>query len=190
MTTTPRERLAEWWRRYGRATWDSADLELGVWAAFGTILLVVASDQARASAPAFAVATAGISAGLLGIVLAAMTIVTAFVNRTFVMIVGDLREALMPFATVAVVAATSLLLSLAGMLALAPLQGRLEVLLVALIAGATAWAIGGVVQLVFLSIWFARVRATELQTLEEAEQIRAQRLAGRPRPEPPATSRP
>ncbi len=124
-------------------------------------------------------AAAGVCAGLLGLVLAAMTVVIAFVNRTFVLLVGSLREALMPFATIAAVAGSGLLLGLAAVVTLEPLAWPGAVALLTGLTLLTSWTVTGVVSLVLLSIYFPRVREAELGAIEKAEETRRARLDSR-----------
>lgn len=179
MTKLSRRGPSRWFARYGRATFLSWDFLFAAAMAVGAAVLFAVSEQARGAGDGLAAAAAGICAGLLGLVLAAMTVVIAFVNRTFVLLIGDLREALMPFATVAAAAAGGLLVGLVGVVALEPLAWQATVALLTALTLLTAWTVAGVVSLVFLSIYFARVREAELTAIEQAEEARRARIESR-----------
>lgn len=174
---TLRSSTAAWLHSYGKATFLSWDFLLAAGLAGVAVLLFSVSEEARHAGPILAAAAVGVCAGLLGLVLAAMTVVIAFVNRTFVLLVGSLAEALMPFATIAVVSAASLGVGMTAMVALEPLYWALDVVVLSLLVLLTAWTIAGVVQLVNLAIYFARLRAAELEALEHADGIKRHRLS-------------
>jgi len=142
----------------------------------GTALVVGTSETARADSPVVVGAALGVCAGLLGVVLGALAITTAFITQAFVALVGDLRRALLPFTTIAVVAAAGLVVSLAALLGAGPAWWGLRTALVAFSLALTAWTVVGTVQLVQHVVYFASIRGREITTLLEAERIRADRL--------------
>lgn len=168
-----------WLQHYGRATFVSWDARLAAVALVLTAVVLTLSEGARASSGTTAGAALGICAGLLGVILGAMAIVTAFVTPTFVALIGDLREALTPFSTTAVIAATGLLVSLAALVAAGPAAWWLVVMLMSIALAMTTWTVVGTVQLVFLVIYFSTIRGRELTTLLEAERIRTARRQAR-----------
>lgn len=173
-----RSDVASWVRQYGAATFRAPDALVGYLVCACTALIAYYSSSARGQAAAVLTATAAIDAGLLGIVLAAMAIVTAFVDRTFVAFASrGLQEELMPFATVSVVAALGVGVGVLGLFGVGALATGWTIALLALSAGLTAWAVAGVVQLVALVIYFASVRARQIAAIEEANQVRTRRLS-------------
>jgi hypothetical protein len=183
MTSDSRNNQASWWSHYGAATFWSKDFGAGLIALVGASCLFFLSMGARSAGTTVLTSTLGVCAGLLGIVLAAMAVVTAFITRTFVAMVNDIGEVLQPFVTVAFVAAGGVLISLFGLPVLGahvfPWWASAAVL--ALSVGVTVWAIVGVAQLVVLIRLFATYRAQELMAQLDAEYLRDERLQEAPR---------
>lgn len=142
----------------------------------GVIFFMLRPDARTVAGPMLLPAAAGICAGLLGVVLAAMAIVTAFLTRSFVAAIGNMDEALMPFRTTAVVAGAGLVASLAGLVALEAVVGWVDAVLLAVAGALTVWTTVGVVQLVGIIVFFAQVRAREMHTLMDAESAREERI--------------
>jgi hypothetical protein len=136
------------------------------------------SAGARSSGTTILTSSLGVCAGLLGIVLAAMAVVTAFITRTFVAMVNDVGEVLQPFMTVALVATVGLLISLLELpvLGVRAFPWWVPTAVLALSVGATVWAIVGVVQLMGLVHLFANYRAHEFMAQLDAEYLRDERL--------------
>ncbi len=179
-TSATRRATRDWLRRYGAATfYRSWDARLAVITLLAAMPALSLSEGARAASGDAMTATLGVCAGLLGVVLGAMAIVTAFVTRSFVALVGDMRDALMPFGTIAVVAACGLLCSLGALLLVGPAMWWVTVGVVSVALSLTTWTVVGTVQLVHLVIYFATVRSREIATLVEAERIRTSRLQAR-----------
>lgn len=185
MTTTlqtPASTSPSWLKRNGKALfYGSWDFRAAVTALVAAGVLMSLSETARAQSGPLSAATLGICGGLLGVVLGAMAITTAFVTRSFVAIIGDIRHALLGFTTVAVVAATGLLFSLTALALAGAAWWWITAALLALCLALTTWTAVGTVQLVMLVVYFATVRAREMTTLLEAEGLRTERLraAGR-----------
>lgn len=176
MATTQTKRPS-WLDQYGRSTFVSPDFLLAILAAGATLGLLLSSPAARSTIGSLTAALAGVLAGLLGLALAAMAIVTAFITPTFVAAVGDVRELCMPFLTVAVAAALGLVTALAlVMLEPIAMAWWIAPSIMALAIFFAVWAIAGTVQLVTIVIFFASVRAREMKTLLDAEALRGRRL--------------
>lgn len=113
----------------------------------GAVLFSV-SEQSRAQAYVVLPAVIGVCAGLLGLVLGAIAIVTAFMTRGFVAAVDDIDEVLMLFRTVAAVAAGGIGVALLGLVIQEPAIWQLVVAALSLSSALAVWTVGGVVQLV------------------------------------------
>ena len=178
MSSDSRDDQPSWWSHYGAATFRLVDFGAGLITLVCASCLFLVSGGARSSGTTVLTSSLGVCAGLLGIVLAAMAVVTAFITRTFVAMVNDLGEVLQPFVTVAYVAAGGLLISLAGLpvLGVHAFPWWVSAVVLALSAAATVWAVIGVVQLVGLVRLFATYRAHEFIAQLDAEYLRDERL--------------
>jgi hypothetical protein len=142
--------------------------------AISVALLLYLRPDSRGQEDNLQMAVLGNCAGRLGVVLGAISIVSAFITKSFVAIVGDVEEVLMPFATTAGVAATAMLSATIGLVVESP--GWLVARLLVISALPGAWCVAAAVQRTQLVIYFATVRAREIQAVTEAEKLRQHRI--------------
>jgi hypothetical protein len=167
-----------WLKEFGASTFRAWDFKAAV--AVGVLSLLLTLAQAvRDTVTTVLLTSAGIDVALTATILAALTIFTTLFDSSYRLVLegaGGFRKALMPYTTVACVAAVATLVALLAALAAPDLGKWLEAAVVGLSMLLTAWAITGTASLVGLTHFHAGQRAALLKGADDAEQIRAGRL--------------
>jgi hypothetical protein len=175
--------VREWIREFGRTTFRAWDFEAGL--GTGVLAAALALDQAvRAAAPTVLLASAGIDVALTATILAALSIFTALFDSSYRRVLeaaGGVREALMPYTTIAFVAGLGTIVALISALA-SPYFGKwLDAAAVGVSMLLTAWTVAGFASLVEQTHFHATQRAKLLKGADDAEEIVAARLPTSPR---------
>lgn len=170
--------MRAWVKDFGASTFAAWDFKVAV--AVGVLsLLLDLVNAIRADVTTVLLTSAGIDVALTATILAALTIFTTLFDSSYRLVLeaaGGFRRALMPYTTVACVAALATLVALLVALAAPGLGKWSEAAVVGLSMLLTAWALTGTASLVELTHFHASQRARLLKGADDAEQIRASRL--------------
>jgi hypothetical protein len=126
---------------------------------------------------ALAAGAAGVA--VLGVVLAALAVITAFFDghyRRVLESTGSIRRAMAPYLVTAGVAGAAALCALVTALGWPEFGSTLRIGTLALTVFLTAWAMAGTVSLVEITIFHAEQRAALMRGIEAAGDVRAARL--------------
>lgn len=171
----------EWLRQYGRGTFRSWDflVALGFGAASFGLGFV---DAVRDAAVPILIAEAAIGVAVTATVFAALAVFATFYDGTYrrvLELAGGFRSALMPYIVVGVVSAAAGVVGLVAALALPALGAWAIEVAIALPTFLCVWTLTGTVSLIELTLFHAEARAKLMAGADEAESIRAERLARR-----------
>jgi hypothetical protein len=166
---------------YVKATLSSPDL----WITIGVILaalLFISTDDMSAGGKTALIATGGMAIGLLGVVLAAMTLLATNLDPLYRRVLdnapGGYRGAMFPFKLVAVLAGLAILLALVGTFTWKAGSDQSHAAISLATFGAATWAVVGTVHLLFLTSWHGEQRARLLDVVQTARRQARARARG------------
>jgi hypothetical protein len=156
-------------------SWDcGAAVAIGIGAG------VLATDhRVDGAAVPVLLAQAGIGVALTSTVLAGLAVFATFFDgayRTALDLGGGFRRALAPYVIVAGVSAASAVVGAIAALAMPSCGATAKAMLIALSFFFSAWALLGAISLTGLTAFHATARARLMRGLEDAREIRAERL--------------
>lgn len=174
--------MRDWLRHYGRSTFRAWDFSAA--AGIGLVSgLLGLSRAVRAAAPTVLLASAGVDVALTATILAALAIFTTLFDTSYRRVLeaaGGVRDALMPYTTIAFVAASGTVVSLMSALGSPYLGKWADAAVIALSMLLTAWTVTGSASLVEQTHFHATQRASLLHGADQADEIIAARLPTSP----------
>lgn len=171
--------VRSWFSRYGADTFRSWDFYVAAVCAALTFWLA-SIDEVHANGQAVLFAEAAIGVAMTATVLTALAIFATFFDGTYRLVLekgGGFRDALMPYVTVAVIAAVSALTALIAALAMpaaSELAGAFALSVPTLFC---VWTLTGSISLVGLTAWHAQERAALMAGIDEAKRQQQLRRA-------------
>ncbi len=169
---------------YVRTALKSWDFGVGVGCAMVAAVLAL-DDGVRGQGVTVALASCAVGMAVLGVVLAALAIITAFFDghyRRVLESAGGIRRAMAPYLLVAGTGGLAAVVGLLTALAWPAFGEWTQIVALAVTVLLTVWSVAGTVSLVEITLFHAEQRAALMRGFEEAADVRAQRLrrAGSP----------
>jgi hypothetical protein len=173
--------MGDWLREYGRSTFRAWDFIVAVVVGAASFALAFV-DSVRDAAVPILLAEAAIGVAVTATVFAALAIFATFFDGSYRRVLelsGGFRSALMPYIVVGVVSAAAGLFGLLAAFAL-PALGKWAIEAgIAVPTLLCAWTLTGTAGLIELTMFHAASRAKLMAGADNAESIRAERLAKR-----------
>lgn len=169
-------RLKAWQERHWIV--GSLDFLLGLAVAIVVFVVGLARGDIRDRGITFLLVEAGAAAAFLGVVLTALAILVAFLDRAYVKLLREsvtIPVTMRPYRTVATVSGAAAFISLGGALVYPALLPGAQALVLALSAGFTAWSIAGTVGIVRITAWHGGMRSRMGEIPEAAQRALDQR---------------
>lgn len=175
--------MRSWLDEFGSSTFRAWDFRLAC--AVGVVSAALGFDESvRTSAPPVLLASAGVDVALTATILAALAVFTTLFDSAYRRVLdtaGGVRDALMPYTTIAFVAGAGTIVSLLSALASPYLGKWVEAAVLGASMLLTAWTVAGCASLVEQTHFHATQRAKLLRAADEAGGIVAARLPSAPR---------
>lgn len=171
-----------WLSEYGKATFLSIDFQLGLAAGAFVLVGCLLQPGIRDQAVTVLLAEAALGAAFLGVALTALTILVGVLDLSYLRVLvhaNGVRQALMPFQTIAFASGLSTVLGLMGAAAVGGASWPLTTGAMTVSTAATVWTITGTVQLVNLVSFHGEQRGELLHGIAEARRIADQARSDR-----------
>jgi hypothetical protein len=176
--------VGRWLLANGSTVFRSRDFYAGIVSFLVVLVVALLSDSMRSAQQPVLFAAAALGAAFLGVALTALAIIATFLDDHYRAVLksapGGVRDAFMPYAIVAAIAAIAVCSGLIGASLSPALPSQLNAVFLAVTVGSTVWAVVGTVQLVFLTVFHGVQRARLHETIQETAELLKQRQTKRP----------
>lgn len=180
MTMTPEDaepvvQHGRWHRFRARSAWFDWDLFVGVIVGVLVVLSGLSQPEILRAGPPTLYAILGVAAGVLGIVLGALSIFVALLNDDYMTVLlhapGGTKRAWTPFVVVSTVGVVTALTSLLAVIVWTSVPPWGQATLLAVSAGLLAWSLSGIAQLVGITKFHGEMRLELFAHMQDARRL-------------------
>lgn len=168
-----------WLAAHGRATFESWDLFVGGLAAAVVVVAAGFNGDVRSNGVTILIAESALGLALMSVVLGTLGLLVSFIDERYRQVIaltpGGIGAAWQPYKTVAFLGGMAALVGLLAAVLWETMNNWGQATLLGCASGLLIWAIGGTIQIVFLTAWHGQQRARLMQVLSEARRTLEER---------------